>query len=140
MLKFQRKPKNLIFSKQIIRDNYGKPFPFVNECSKKIVKVGLPPSKKLVLSASVGDLWKWWKIVFISSFFRKTFTFLSRLSRHVGKQLDKKESLISKFMTSQIENKWLQYTCCPKGNQTWQIGHLIECNMKKTSLDEPYTK
>ena len=60
---------------------------------------------------------------------------------HLGKRLDKKLKLISKFMTSEPEKHTitiivLTHITRSKGNQTDKFGQLIEYNVKNLFLQK----
>ena len=66
------------------------------------------------------------------------------LSWHSGYGLDKKDRLISEFMTSQPEKQTIAIYILPnisrtKDNQTMKFGQLIEYNMGNTFLKNSYT-
>ena len=91
------------------------------------------PQKNFVLFTTMRDLWKWWKMLFISSqklsLFSRYLKFLSWLFDHVEKNdLIRKKRLISKFMASQSGQQIhiLPIISKSKGNQTMKFGQLIE--------------
>ena len=63
---------------------------------KNSLKVGLLPSKNFVFFTSMKALYKWQKILFISSFYFK-FSFYLDFFGHVGKRLDKKTKVTFKI-------------------------------------------
>ena len=78
-------------------------------------------------------------------FFLKIFKFLSSIFGHVEKQLDQKNKLISKFMTSQSGKQTIAIHTLPnisriKGNQTMKFGQSIEYDMRNTFLKKSYAK
>ena len=74
------------------------------------------------------DLWKWWKILFVSP--QKLFSFSRYLSFSPDFLVMYRNGLIKKI--SLISRS--------KDNYTMKFGQLIECNMRKTFLEQSYTK
>ena len=78
-------------------------------------------------------------------FVLKVFKFLYFLFDHAPKRLDKKDRLISNFLTSQPGQQTTVIHILPnisrsKDNQTIKFGQLMDCNMKNVFLEKSYAK
>ena len=74
----------------------------------------------------------------------KIFKFLSSIFCHIEKQLDKKDKVNFKFMTSQpgkqkISMHIMSNISRSKGNQRMKFGQLIECNTRNIFFEKSYT-
>ena len=57
----------------------------------------------------------------------------------MGKRLDKKLKLLSKFMTSQFNKQEVKVTRS-RSNQTTKFGQLVEYNIRNIFLEKSYVK
>ena len=114
-----------------------------HETLHKYRKVGLPPSKKVIIVSLSESTLKMMRILFISCC--KLFSFLRYFFLTLKNGLIRKPTLISKFMTSQagqqiITIHILSNILTSKGNQTMAFGQLIEYNTINIFLEKSYRK
>ena len=114
-----------------------------------MLKVGLSPSKKIVLICFIESPLKMMKNAFYFVlkvlFVLEILKFLPWLFDCVEKRLDKKAQVNSKMYdatgyTTSNYNTCMSNTSGSKGNQAMKFGQLIEYNTKNIFLQKSYTK